>query len=141
MKKCAVLATLFLTLLMAFSCGGPNPEHTAQDELRDEVFVIHDEVMPKMGDIVRLKVGLTELSVDSLKEAQVKAAISQLEKAEDGMMNWMNEFTAPEKMRDSKSHAEIIGYLNNEKTEISKVRDDMLIGISSAEKILKEGGQ
>ena len=41
------------------------------------------------------------------------------------MMGWMNNFTAPEKMRDTKSHEEIMAYLQSQKVEITKVRDTM----------------
>ena len=138
MKQYALFTPLFFALILAYGCGGPNPEYSAQDALRDEVFVIHDEVMPKMSEIVQLKGSLLEMTADSTNEVEAKAAISQLEKAEDGMMTWMNKFTGPEKLRGTKRHEEIMAYLENEKTEISKVRDAMHNSIQYATKLLKE---
>ncbi|MCF8243977.1 MAG: hypothetical protein K9J37_01100 [Saprospiraceae bacterium] len=136
MKKFTILKTLMLAVILLSSCGGPNPEFEQEESLRNEVFVIHDEVMPKMSDIVRLKGGLMEMKTDTTIDAEVKATMSQLEKAEDAMMGWMNNFTGPEKLRESKSHEEIMAYLQNEKLEITKVRDAMNNSIGTAERIL-----
>ncbi|MBK9015667.1 MAG: hypothetical protein IPM82_17260 [Saprospiraceae bacterium] len=141
MKKSGFIKLLAFALLLLTSCGGSTPSFEQEDALRNEVFAIHDEVMPKMSEIVRLKGGLKEMPTDSTNEATVKAAQSQLEKAEDAMMSWMNNFTAPEKLRDSKNHEEIMAYLQNEKLEIAKVRDAMNNSIESAERILKVSGQ
>ncbi len=136
MKKFAILKTMML-LFVLFSCGGSsNPAFEQEDALRNEVFAIHDEVMPKMADIVRLKGNLVDFKTDATNEAEVKTALVQLENAEDAMMSWMNNFKAPEKMRDSKSHDEIMGYLQSQKVEITKVRDTMNGSIATAERIL-----
>lgn len=134
----------FLTILFSLSlvaCGN-DADIQKEDELRNEVFAIHDEVMPKMSDIVNLKGQLMEMSLDSTNEAEVKAAISQLEKAEDGMMQWMNNFIQPEKMReDKKTHQEILQYLQDEKQAITKVRDDMHNSIDDGQRMLKAQAQ
>lgn len=138
-----LLFSAFCTLVLAtlFSCGGTDPNLQAQDALRDEVFAIHDEVMPKMADLNRLKARMVEaktdtLKLDSLAETQVDAVISQLEQAEEGMMGWMNNFKGPEKLRDTQLPEEILKYLEEEKAKISKVREDMLNSISAAEQLL-----
>ncbi len=138
MRKLTILVVVILSIGSLSSCGDTNPEIGKEELLRNEVFVIHDEVMPKMSDIVRLKGGLIELQTDSTNDAEVKAALTQLEKAEDAMMGWMNNFTGPEKLRESKSHEEIMAYLQNEMLEISKVRDVMNNSIGAAERILSD---
>lgn len=141
MKK-YVFPTVFGLFLVCFwACGGESTAFKQEDSLRNEVFAIHDEAMPKMTDIVQLKGGLIELPTDSTNEAEVKSANSQLEKAEDAMMAWMNNFKAPEKLRDTKSHEEIMAYLENEKLEITKVRDLMNNSIANAKRILDNGKQ
>ena len=85
-----------------------------------------------MTEIVSLKGSLIELATNSTDETTVKATLTQLEKAEDAMMAWMNNFTAPEKMRDTKSHEEIMVYLQAQKEEITKVRDTMNGSIGAA---------
>ena len=136
MKNFAILNNLAFLLLLLSSCGGTNQGSALEDKLQKEVFAIHDEVMPKMSEIVQLKGKLIELTPDSTDEATVKATLTQLEKAEDAMMGWMNNFTGPEKMRKTKSHEEIMAYLQNQKAEITKVRDVMNGSIVSAERIL-----
>lgn len=141
MKKLIFLTISSFSLLIWASCGGDNHAFQEEDTLRNEVFAIHDEVMPKMSEIVQLKGGLIEMPTDSTNEAEVKAAHSHLEKAEDAMMQWMNNFTAPEKLRDTKSHEEIMAYLQNEKVAIIKVKDDMNSSIEAAKRILKPADQ
>ncbi|MBI1227860.1 MAG: hypothetical protein GC192_21690 [Bacteroidetes bacterium] len=136
MKKIVFIKITIFSLLLFVGCGGENPEFMQEDSLRNEVFAIHDEVMPKMSDIVRLKGGLIELPTDSITEPLVKASHTQLEKSEDAMMNWMNNFKSPEKLRENKSHEEIMAYLQNEKVEIAKVRDEMNSSIEAAERII-----
>lgn len=134
-----VITGLFLACIWA--CGGESPEIKQEDSLRNEVFAIHDEVMPKMSDIVQLKGSLIELPTDSTNETEIKSAHNQLEKAEDAMMAWMNNFKAPEKLRDTQGHEEIMAYFENEKLEITKVRDLMNNSIANAKRILESGKQ
>lgn len=141
MKKLLFSVFFILIFTAPFSCSSPDPNIQAQDALRDEVFAIHDEVMPKMADLNRLKARLLEvktgtLKLDSLAETQVDAVIFQLEKADEGMMGWMNNFKSPEKLRDTQLPEEILRYLAEEKAKISKVREDMLNSISAAEQLL-----
>lgn len=141
MKKILILSFFALSQCIQMGCGGDTTAIKQEDSLRNEVFAIHDEVMPKMSDIVQLKGGLIEITTDSTNEAEIKAAQSQLEKAEDAMMVWMNNFTAPEKMRDSKSHEEIMAYLESQKMEITKVKDAMNSSIANAQRMLGEQKQ
>lgn len=140
MKKIAFCSVLFLMFFTIASCGGSNQEIEKEDALRNEVFAIHDAVMPRMSEIVKLKGKLRELPMDTTNEAVMRAAISQLEKAEEGMMDWMNKFKQPETLRETKSHEEIMQYLDGEKTTISQVRDDMNNSIQVAERLLGSSG-
>lgn len=130
-----VLLTIFAALLFV-SCGNSNENIGKEDLLRDEVFAIHDAVMPRMTEIVELKGKLLELSADSTKALEAKAGISQLEKAEEGMMDWMAKFQQPNKLRETKKHEEIMAYLEGEKQRITKVRDDMNNSIETAQRML-----
>lgn len=138
MKKLSLFFALALGFLMWLGCGADQAVFKQEDELRNEVFAIHDEVMPRMSDIVQLKGGLLEVKTDSTNALEIKAAQVLLEKAEDAMMTWMNNFSAPEKLRESKKHEEIMQYLAGQKEEITKVRDMMNNSISNAKRILSE---
>jgi prefoldin subunit 5 len=125
-----------ITATLFFACGSSSPDIEKEDALRNEVFVIHDEVMPRMAEIVALKGKLEALKPDSTKVAEVEAAISFLVKAEDGMMEWMVQFKQPANLRESKKHEEIMAYLEAEKQRISQVRDDMNNSIKAAGQLL-----
>ncbi len=124
------------TAALFFACGANDPSIEKEDALRSEVFAIHDEVMPRMSEIVALKGKLEALNPDSTKAAEIAAAISLLGKAEDGMMEWMVQFKQPAKLRESKKHEEIMAYLAAEKQRITQVRDDMNNSIKAAEQLL-----
>lgn len=118
------------------ACG--NAEHKAEEKLKDEIFAIHDEVMPSTSQIVRLqrKIRSVKKKHNELTTAEMKAldgALLQLETAHDGMMLWMKNFKSPAKLRSSRSHAEIMLYLQTEKKSISEVRDAMLQSIAAGE--------
>ena len=141
MKK---LKIAFLVLLLAGlfnSCQ--NVENQEQEILKKEIFVIHDDVMPKTSDINRLqrKIRSASKSKTPLAPAdqqKVNEVLAQLEKAHDGMMVWMNNFKSPAKLRSSRSHEEIMQYLQDEKTAIERVRDDMLNSIESGAALLSD---
>ena len=99
MKSFNLLFISIFTAVLLAACGANDQNIETEDALRDEVFVIHDAVMPRMSEIVAFKGKLEALTTDSLKEQEIKAAIMVLEKAEDGMMEWMAQFQQPNKLR------------------------------------------
>ncbi len=131
------IAILFLIF---FSCQSNDPNHLAEESLKDEVMVIHDEVMPKMGEINRLRKKLINLKEegqipDSMSIEPINEAIEYLEKADDGMMDWMGEFDSPSKLRGKKTHEEIMAYLKEEKVKVEQVKYDILTSIKTAKEI------
>ncbi|HMQ01198.1 MAG TPA: hypothetical protein PKC24_15565 [Cyclobacteriaceae bacterium] len=144
MKKILMVSSL----LIAFSCGEKkqsNPEKTLEetqaetrDQLYQDVMDVHDEVMPRMGEINRLKRELEEklsglLAGDQSQNAALIEKISQkikdLEAAGNGMMVWMRQFDV---LPDSLGHAKVMEGLEAEMVKIKKVKDDMLNAISNA---------
>ncbi len=133
--------SIFVILLFG-SCQDNDPNHIAQNKIRDELMAVHDEVMPKMGQINKLRkqlISLTKNKIikDSTSIEAINYTIKYLEKADEGMMDWMGEFQQPSKMRGEKSHEEIIAYLIGEKGIIQKVKDDILGSIEAASKIIE----
>jgi hypothetical protein len=139
MKKIMIICCSAFAAFLLTACGGNGEAIEKEEALLKEVFEIHDAVMPRMSEIVALKGQLKELETDTTKALEAQAAISQLEKAEEGMMDWMNKFTQPEKLRESKKHEEIMSYLDGEKQRITKVRDDMNNSIETAQRMLGMG--
>jgi len=83
------LSILFLSFLIA-SCGHKGDKN---DPLYKEVMVIHDEAMPKLSTIHKIKKILKKDSNSNNKE--VVNLISDLTKGKDAMMDWMHQFDPP----------------------------------------------
>ena len=100
-----------------------------KSHLEKEVMAIHDEVMPKMGDIHLARKGLRKIlsaTKDSTVQADIISMINDLESADEGMMRWMAEWKVPAK------EPEKTNYLNKEKEKITKVKIDMLSSLEKA---------
>ena len=117
------LTLILLTFLLA--CGSAKQEE--QQALKDEVMAIHDEVMPKMGELRRARKDLM-LQADSLAEtnperaALLDAAAEEIAAASEGMMQWMREYEPEFEGTDE----EIVQYLQDQKVAVQKVKDDMM---------------
>jgi hypothetical protein len=130
---------IFSTLAAIFfaACGVKSEAVEKEEALLKEVFAVHDAVMPKMTEIVSLKGQLKELeAADTTASIEINAAISLLEKGEEGMMDWMNQLIPLDKLRESKKHEEIMTYLESEKQRITKVRDDLNNSIETAKGVM-----
>jgi hypothetical protein len=117
--------------------------------LEKEVLAIHDEVMPKMDDIMLLKrqlsVKLKELdslqqegvSSNTLAEQRLKMydLTRQLTQADSLMMEWMYQYRGD----SAKALAipEAIGYFENEKEKINRVKAQTTRSIQQTKEFLK----
>jgi hypothetical protein len=103
--------------------------------LEDQVMAIHDEVMPKMGDIHIAKKGLKSM-LDQTQNDSTKSFILQLitnlENADEGMMVWMESWKVP------KNEPEKTSYLKTELIKVAKVKEDMLSSIKTANQFILE---
>ncbi|MFT4536091.1 MAG: formate dehydrogenase maturation protein FdhE [Saprospiraceae bacterium] len=119
---------LFLCLVGLFtSCRD-------KSTLEKKVMNVHDEVMPKLGELNKDKKKLQTILANSTDESvktTLQEAITSLEKADEGMMDWMAEYKLPSDI----SSQEV--YLKNEMMRITKVKTDMLQSMSNA-KLLQE---
>jgi len=107
------------------------------EKLKSETIAIHDEVMPKMDNIMKLKTSLkTELdSLSNEDSTNVQGLIISLENADKAMMNWMRNYDP--QMKDM-SDDEKIEYLKNQKSSIQEVSELMKSSISEAEDYLDQ---
>ena len=133
-------------LVMIWSCGqksnddhhdhdGHDMEEGGNQALYDEVMKVHDEVMPKMNDIYKLKGQLKEridntpgLAEDKKKE--IESIIVRLDSASEGMMVWMRKFNP---LPDSLGEEQAKEYLEGEMEKIKKVREDVRKALEDAE--------
>jgi hypothetical protein len=135
-------SAIILGLLALISCnkehkhgasGSANSDDPNQ-ALYNEVMSIHDEVMPKMEDLYRLKKGL-QAKLDSTKnlaedkKAEVEKVIAQLDSASSSMMDWMHNFNP---IADSVDQEKAREYLENEMLRIKKVKEITLEVIEKA---------
>ncbi|MTI40263.1 hypothetical protein [Fulvivirga lutimaris] len=149
------LSFLFIILLIT-GCGQTTTEQQQEQvvtddipeevkiekALYDDVMDVHDEMMPKMENMMSMKGKLKE-KVDLLKEEatqtelvnELEMMIQSLETADEAMMNWMRQFD-PE--TDSLSHEEIVEYYTTQKAKMDSVKVIMVEAIESAAAKLEE---
>lgn len=135
------IMTRYISLILAFSllagCSGSrdkqeNKEDNSNQSLYEKVMGVHDEVMPRMDEIHKLKRELQEtiknskdLAEEKRKELEQKIAL--LDSASRSMMNWMHEFRPEELKGDS-----LRAYLEKEMERVTKVKELMLDAIKKA---------
>jgi hypothetical protein len=129
MKYLALLSSL----LFLISCG-PSHKDVEVQQLYDKVMEVHDEVMPKMSDINKLKKRIRKLETD---DPAALALLKDLDDADEGMMSWMADFQKYKTLKDSSKTAKL-AYLNSEKVRIQNVSDKMKQSISAAQNYLNE---
>ncbi len=130
MKTILPVLSLFM-LSLVWSCGQKTKDNQT---LYDEVMKVHDEVMPKMDDIYKLKQALKKQMADSSnlaveKRKTIEAAILRLDSASEGMMVWMRNFNP---LPDSLGEEKARGYLEDQQEKIKKVKEEMLKAIDEA---------
>ena len=149
--------TLFLvsTLLHA-ACTPPaekteiNDEQTTdetpdevkvQQALYDDIMLVHDEMMPKMEDLMRIRGEVQEIK-DSLKAAGIDedidvlvSTIQMVENADESMMNWMRNF---EPVSSEESHENIMAYYTDQKNKMDSVKLIMEEAIGKGQAILSD---
>ena len=136
------LHLFFITVFLLVSCGDDQKE--AQDKLLDKVMVVHDEIMPKMGAIMKykkqLKAKIDELTAEGKEDneariAELKEAIESLDNSHEGMMNWMREFDTD---FEGKVEEDVMSYLNGQMAKIEEVGKMTNLALKKAEDLLKE---
>ncbi len=122
--------SFYFILLFLISCKGEfaSPEIK---ESYDSVMYVHDEVMPEMSTINKLRRKLKKLPNQDNHTSEL---IQKLELADDGMMDWMKDF----KLNKDASVSNQLDYLSKEQERIDKVSADMKLAITNAQSYLKQ---
>ncbi len=129
---------LFVPLLFLLSCQSSKKEEVDLKALKDEVFELHDEVMPLMGDLRRVRKSLM-LQVDTIQEtdseraAILTKASEDLNAANEGMMVWMRNFDPNFDGTDE----EILKYLTDQKASIQEVNKNMKESLEKGQELLE----
>ncbi len=104
---------------------GDNDSDSPNQALYNQVMDIHDEVMPKMEDIYKIKKDLLEEiantpGMPAEQKKDLENMISTLDSANNAMMDWMHHFNPKTDTTDEEAGRE---YLETEMERIKKVRD------------------
>ncbi|MEP1094420.1 MAG: hypothetical protein ABJG78_04890 [Cyclobacteriaceae bacterium] len=132
MKNLLIIPFIFL-----LSCQGGKKEEVDLKALKDEVFELHDEVMPMMGDLRRVRKSLM-LQADSIQGTNAERAATltgvseELNAANEGMMVWMRNFDP----NFDGSDEEVLKYLTAQKTSIEVVNKNMKETLKKGQELL-----
>jgi hypothetical protein len=119
---------IFALLPILFACDSSKKE---QETLNAEVLAVHDEVMPKIGELEKVARKLNNLadslSVDStqatlIRMLQIQSA--EVKNANESMMVWMRQYDS-EYASKVESHKEVMKYFNDQLVKVTKVKEDM----------------
>jgi uncharacterized protein YicC (UPF0701 family) len=140
MKLFSASLILFLAFLM-LSCANPLIE--ANKEMRAQIIGVHDEVMPKIGQLMSLeKKALAQadslFAQDSTATAEIEASRSlagQLNQAHEGMFVWMRQYSLEE---EGKTPEELKTYLDEQLVKVNQVNADIKAAMEQAATQLKD---
>lgn len=139
--KLFAFALTFLISFLILSCANPLIE--ANKEMRAQIIGVHDEVMPKMGELMSLqKKALAKAdslyAQDSTATAQIESMrtlAGQLDQAYEGMFVWMRQYSLEE---EGKTPEEIKTYLDEQLLKVNQVNADIKAALELAGTQLKD---
>jgi hypothetical protein len=134
---------LFSLAIFISSCSDSLAETSEVTELEEEVMYIHDDVMPKMSDIMKHKEKINELLTDSTWHESnpeyvinLRNTLDKLNEAEKEMWDWMHNYS--DVFGQLQTDQQKSEFLLQEKEKISEVRVLMLESIDQAENELSK---
>ena len=105
--------------------------------LEKEVLAIHDSIMPQMSELMRLKKAVSAKIIESTDAVTKEKGLdvsTQLEKADQAMMGWMNQYngdTLP-KLEPAKA----VVYLKDQRVKVNEMSRTMQKSIADAKAYL-----
>ncbi len=141
MKSITKILPLFIGLLLIVSCNSLSKEEQEYDVIMQNVINVHDEVMPKMGELSSLIKSLeNKKDTTTLGKTYAKAQLD-LKSSYDFMMNWMSDFSTKfpydEKVKKENVAAKII-LLKEEEIEVNKLKNQINSSIKNAKELLQQ---
>lgn len=142
-------ARILIFLLTTFAFSACNQKGDQVADLEKEVLGIHDEVMPKMGEIMALKKGLSQriAKLDSMQQEGASSTTlaqerqqaldlsSRLSRADSLMMGWMYEYKGDSAKALPAGQA--LEYFRLEKEKMVTVQEVTTTSIQEAREFLK----
>lgn len=138
-----IIIRITLLLVISYSCS--NPLASKVKDLKNDAIAIHDEVMPRMGEISELSVSLKQLR-EKLKSDTTDSAVAAIEQLSDqivaldnayeGMMEWMSRYEPQFEEQHPLDSAVI--YYEEQRSLITDVKLNMEQSINDAKTLLGE---
>ena len=127
--------------MLVLACSNPLIE--ANKEMRAQIIGVHDEVMPKIGQLMSLeKKALAQadslFTQDSTATTDIEAMRSlagQLNQAHEGMFVWMRQYSLDE---EGKTPEELKTYLDEQLVKVNQVNADIKAALEQAASKLKD---
>lgn len=132
---------IFLFSVLVLACANPLIE--TNKAMRAQIIGVHDEVMPKMGELMSLqKKALAQAdslyAQDSTATTQIESMrtlAGQLDQAYEGMFVWMRQYSLEE---EGKTPEEIKIYLDDQLLKVNQVNADIKAALDQAATQLKD---
>jgi hypothetical protein len=130
---------LLVCALFALNIGCNNDNKESESAINKDIMVVHEDIMPKMSEINRLKRQLGRYK-DSVSDdnAEMKDSlintILMLSKMEDGMSDWMEHYKYP---NPDITHDSMMKYLAGQRDTVKHLSDDIYMSIAIANGFLK----
>ena len=136
--------SIFLTLLfsmLVLACANPLIE--INKELRAQIIGVHDEVMPKMGELMSLEKKawaqadslFAQDSTASVKIDAMRSLAETLNQAHEGMFVWMRQYSLDE---EEKTPEEVKSYLDEQLLKVNQVNVAIKAALDQAATQLKD---
>jgi|SRR5699024_864782 len=146
MKTIRILSIILLSISMMSCSSSTSKEEKEFYSLLQEVFEVHDEMMPQMGKLSELRQELEEKTSDDPMNVMVyEEAIADLEAAHKGMMDWMKDFGEVFPFKDDRLEGmnedqikESIEKMKLQKVSVEAMKEKMVNSMENAKTILKE---
>ncbi|MGB6151148.1 MAG: hypothetical protein WBG48_04085 [Pricia sp.] len=132
---------LFITIAMATFATSCKEEKESRQ--MNEVMAVHDEVMPKMGQLGKLVGELKAMANDSTDIGkQYREARIDLQEANEAMMDWMqgfgDRFTPDEILNGKELTPQKQLWLDEEEEKVEALREQINSSIEKAQKLLEK---
>lgn len=130
-----IIASFFLTT----ACGPGSAD--GNKKLREEVIAVHDEVMPKIGQLkayerdalAKANAVATENPEDSVQVEEYKALAYDLNEAHQAMFDWMHQYEPED---GELTDEELKSYLDDQKVKIEAVNKQIKDALAKADSML-----
>ena len=139
MKNPGLLILFILSFI--FSCNSSDP-YLKSREIYEQTMNLHDEVMPKMGEVLSVKHSL-KMKLDSVSDPAIKteidSAMAELDRTYNSMMRWMADLQpVPDKKEGENGNEASPGQKKLTPEEMIKVQEKSLEDIKALKEQMKK---